>query len=76
MGGPTPTPGGLCEGHGIRGRGSEAKVVVEAENNQGYTLKHLVGDITGGVGGSISGQGVKGQATEYQQKPGNDQVDR
>ena len=33
VGGPTPTLGGMCEGKGLRGRGSEAKVVVDAAND-------------------------------------------
>ena len=47
LGVPTPTPGSLCKINGLLWRGSEAKVVVEAKNDLGDTIKHVGGGSTG-----------------------------
>ena len=48
MGGPTPTPGGMCDVNGLLGRVLESKVMVESANDQGDTVENIVGGITGG----------------------------
>ena len=73
VGGPTPTPGGLLEGNGLQERGTEEKVMAEAENYQGGTKEQVGGGRTGvptyAVGGvcwSSTRKGVKWRATEDQ----------
>ena len=56
VGGPTLTLGGLCEVNGIRGGGSEAKVLMEAENDRGEFVEHVGGGSMGG-GDRDSGRG-------------------
>ena len=48
VGGPTPTPGGMCDVNGLLGRVLESKVMVESANDQGDTVENIVGVITGG----------------------------
>ena len=43
VGGPATTPGGLCKRNILQGGGVEEKFWVEAVNNQGSTLEHVVG---------------------------------